>query len=84
MKIYKISEERLLQLLEKEAVLSALDSGGVDNWENYGTAINDYLYDWLDENTDITYWWDKDDIRFEELQFSDIARENLVCFTELS
>lgn len=84
MKTYKISEKRLRELLEAEITLSALNSGGVDNWEWYGVSINDFLEFWLDENTDITYGWDKDDIRFEELQISNIVDEEIKNFAELS
>jgi len=31
----KISEEKLLQLLRKEAELRLLEAGGVDNWQGY-------------------------------------------------
>ena len=43
MKYYIISEERLKELLEEEARYIALENGGVDNWEWYGTSIQDYL-----------------------------------------
>ena len=40
---YKISKKRLLELLEAEAILDALESGGVDNWEWYGMSRHDFL-----------------------------------------
>lgn len=40
---YIISEERLKELLEEEARYIALENGGVDNWEWYGTSIQEYL-----------------------------------------
>ena len=38
-----ISEERLRELLEKEARYIALENGGVDNWEWYDVSIQEYL-----------------------------------------
>ena len=40
---YIISKEDLHKLLEAEAILNALEAGGVDNWNYYGEAINDAL-----------------------------------------
>lgn len=34
-----IDEEELLDLLEQSAVLSALESGGVDNWDWYEASL---------------------------------------------
>lgn len=34
-----IEEEELLQLLEHDAILSALESGGVDNWDWYEESL---------------------------------------------
>lgn len=42
-KKYVVYEEDLLRMLEAEAVLNALENGGVDNWNYYGEAINDSL-----------------------------------------
>ncbi len=40
---YIIDEWSLRNLLAKEARYDALENGGVDNWEKYGTSIQDYL-----------------------------------------
>lgn len=37
-----ISRDRYLELLEAEAVLAALESGGVDNWMWYDDSIADH------------------------------------------
>lgn len=34
-----IEETELLELLEHDAILSALESGGVDNWEWYEESL---------------------------------------------
>lgn len=36
----QITEERMNELLWKERVYDALQSGGVDNWEWYGEAMS--------------------------------------------
>jgi len=36
----EITEERLKELERAEAVLEALQAGGVDNWEGYEEALN--------------------------------------------
>jgi len=42
-KYYKISESDLRELLHDSLKLSALESGGVDNWEWYGDSIFDFI-----------------------------------------
>ena len=42
-KKYIVSESELVKLLEAEAVLNALEAGGVDNWDWYGELINESL-----------------------------------------
>lgn len=42
-KKYIVSENDLIKLLEAEAVLNALEAGGVDNWDWYGESINNSL-----------------------------------------
>ena len=40
---YRISKEELLSLIEDSLTLTALESGGVDNWEWYGESIHEFL-----------------------------------------
>lgn len=50
---YKVSEEELIDLLATHARYSALESGGVDNWECCGEAFLDF-YEWyMEEYPDI-------------------------------
>ena len=42
-KKYIVSESELVKLLEAEAVLNALEAGGVDNWDWYEESINESL-----------------------------------------
>ncbi len=42
-KFYMVSEKELHKLLEAEAILNALEAGGVDNWSYYEEAIKDAL-----------------------------------------
>lgn len=64
---YKISKKRLLKLLEADAKLEALENGGVDNWEWYGTSICDYLLDIANEVIPDASDDDKDDFYFEDI-----------------
>lgn len=48
-KMYQITEERLRELLEIEARYDALENGGVDNWEQYGAALSDFIEAYCDE-----------------------------------
>lgn len=41
-----INSDRLLELLQKEERLYALDCAGVDNWEGYDDALADYEDQW--------------------------------------
>lgn len=40
---YKISKEKLIELIAAYEKLCALENGGVDDWEWYSCTINDYL-----------------------------------------
>lgn len=50
MKYYIINEQRLLELLEKENQLNALEYAGVDNWSGYWEAKDLYT-----DNQDVSY-----------------------------
>lgn len=38
-----ITKEQYEELLERSEILSALEAGGVDNWEWYGQSLKDYF-----------------------------------------
>lgn len=42
MKIYAVYETELLELIYDSMKLHALEDGGVDNWEWYGTSIKEF------------------------------------------
>lgn len=42
-KKYIIDEEKLRELIKYNAILSALEAGGVDDWAWYGEAIKETL-----------------------------------------
>ena len=42
---YEITKEYLEELLESDFRLNALSNGGVDNWEYYEEAMEDFDYD---------------------------------------
>lgn len=66
-KYYKISKKRLLELLEADAKLEALESGGVDNWEWCGVSISDYLLSYVQEIHPDMEDDDKDDFWFDSI-----------------
>ena len=41
-KVYAVYENELLELIHDSMKLCALESGGVDNWEWYGTSIKEF------------------------------------------
>lgn len=66
---YKISEERLLKLLEKEERLEALYTGGVDNWPWYYESLVDYL-DQVAPSKE-----EEIDLRYNELAYVNLLNE---------
>lgn len=47
---YEIDKKTLKGLLISRYELDALECGGVDNWQDYCDALNDYLEDYEDFN----------------------------------
>lgn len=73
-KKYVLTEKQLEKLLARSAHLSALESGGVDNWSWYGESIGDFIDDWVGQhNKNPNEGWG----------FTDIAREDLKYYEEL-
>ena len=64
---YKISKKRLLELLEADAKLEALENGGVDNWEWSGASMSDYLLSYIQEIHPDMEDNDKDDFWFDSI-----------------
>ena len=69
---FKIAKEDLLNLLARSNKLAALERFGVDNWQGYDDAINDYLYDKFADNHSNyegphNYYYDFEEIAGEEL-----------------
>ena len=67
MKKYIISEDKLLNLLEARHKLTALEFGGVDNWQFYSESLTEYIDDLCEETGE-----DPDDIWFDELAYNDL------------
>lgn len=66
-KKYAVSEEELIDLLAAYYILSALESGGVDNWDWYSESKKD----WLEMNAS------------EHETFEDVARSELDNYVEV-
>lgn len=62
---YILTEKELLNLLSNNIKLTALESGGVDNWEWYSESINEFLTDSCKE------------LNKENLELEDLAKEEL-------
>lgn len=75
-KTYIISESELRDLLTNTYMLMALESGGVDNWEQYEDSIHDFLKRFADENNLSAE--DK-----EDLDFDTIAERDLESYVEV-
>lgn len=57
MKYYKISEDKLRELLEDSLVLSMLNWDGVDDWGGYGTSRHELIKEYIpdaDEDTNFS------------------------------
>ena len=67
---YKVSEERLLELLRKEELLTALWSGGVDNWPWYYESLIDYLNEVTKSDLE-----EGVDQRYDELSYKNLLNE---------
>ena len=70
-----IPEKEALNLLRDSAKLSALESGGVDNWEWYGASLCDYLDELCDE-----IGVDED----EDFGFSDVAKDWITEYKKIN
>lgn len=70
-----IPKKKALSLLENNAKLMALKSGGVNNWNWYG----EFLWDYLKE-----YFGEDNDEEVEYLDFSDIANEEIAQYREIN
>ena len=53
----QVEEKRLAELLRDELELNALETGGVEYWENYDNSLLRYI------NEDIDYMSDEDIIK---------------------
>ena len=72
-KLYIISEERLLELLEAEAELECLGAAGVDNWWGYCENREEYIASALGIEVE--------EVEEKELEFADVAEAALAEFS---
>ena len=72
-KLYIVSEERLLELLEAEAELECLSQAGVDNWWGYCENRDEYIASALGI--------DVEEVEEKELEFADVAEAALAEFS---
>ena len=73
-KFYKVEEKDLLNMLEAYEKLTALEQGGVDNWDWYGASLGDHLI-FLEEEYEVS---DEKDFNFE-----DVAKIQLKNYEEI-
>ena len=63
-----ILEAELVELLESQNRLVALENGGVDNWHWYGDSLCDYLKVWAEDGgRDPELYWTFEDIAVNEI-----------------
>ena len=68
--IYLVPEHTLRDLLNDSNKLTALECGGVDNWDWYGYSIGDYVADFRRNNQDLVkevFGEDEEDFGIEEM-----------------
>lgn len=73
-KVYLITEDKLLSLLESDLRLTCLERDGVDNWSWYMAGSVEYLSEVLDLPIE--------QIREYEYDFADAAYQSLKSFQE--
>lgn len=73
MKYYKIAEDELLNLIESDMRLRALENGGVENWEMYGVSLDNFI----EYNKEDYSMFKGRGIDPEDIEFSDMARAEL-------
>lgn len=71
-KMYIISESKLKYLIEQDAILQALEAGGVDNWCWYGESKYEYIEEYKKEEK----------IEDEDFYFEDIAEREIKIYKE--
>ena len=69
MKYYEVSQDELKDLLYSANKMTALENGGVDNWDWYGESISDFI---KEEKQEFPSLKDNPDVYLE-----DIAEESL-------
>ena len=83
---YILSRGELLELLEAQYRLAALERGGVDNWSWYGEALGDFLMEYKTENKHLlSAGMDKERAEeyFEDFDFVNIAEFELGCYERI-
>lgn len=73
MKYYKIAEDELLNFIESDMRLCALENGGVKNWEWYGVSLDDFI----EYNKENYSMFKGRGIDPEDIEFSDMAKAEL-------
>lgn len=73
MKYYRIAEVKLLNLIESDMRLSALEAGGVDDWEWYGASLDNFI----EYNKEDYSMFKGRGIDPEDIEFSNMARAEL-------
>lgn len=88
-KMYLVSRSDLLEMIEAQMRLAALESGGVDNWEWYGESLGDFLREDFEENKEeyIKFFNLKDEEEIEEFkldfEFSAMAQYIITGYDEV-
>lgn len=73
MKYYKITEDELLNFIESDMRLCALENGGVDSWEMYGFSLDNFI----EYNKESYSMFKGRGIDPEDIDFSDMAKAEL-------
>lgn len=68
---FKISRKELERLLTSDLTLTALNIGGVDNWDYHYDSQNEYMEEYVENHEDV----EVDDPRYPEI--SDAVRHEM-------
>lgn len=80
---YLVSRDDLLEMLEAQYRLAALETGGVDNWEWCSDSFSDFLKEYIRENKNylLTFFQiNEDELENMDFGFDDIARVELTKY----
>lgn len=69
-KLFIVSEDEMMRLLNSYNILLALEAGGVDDWDWYGCSLSNFLKIFIDQHPEVC---DIEDIDYNIIAMYDMA-----------